>query len=80
MAGGGTYGWPQFGRRSSRFKTSRPGLPSIFLDGGGQLSLGGEGAAAGFAVRERVRFLAGENGRLWEMTVGRLCAEKKGKW
>lgn len=40
--------------------------------------LGFPGGAA--AVCERVRFLARENGRLWEMTVGRLCAEKKGKW
>jgi hypothetical protein len=34
--------------------------------------LGFPGGAA--AVCERVRFLAGENDRLWEMTVGRFLA------
>jgi hypothetical protein len=78
--GEGRMAGPSLGEEAPDSKPQGRGLPSIFLDGGGQLSLGGEGAAAGFAVRKRVRFLAGENGRLWEMTVGRLCAEKKGKW
>jgi len=60
MAGGGTCGWPQFGRRSSRFKTSRPGSPFNFLDGDGRLSLGGERAAAGLFEREPAE---GRNGR-----------------
>jgi len=47
---------PSLGEEAPDSKPQGRGLPSIFLDGGCQLSLGGEGAAAGFAVRERVRW------------------------
>lgn len=51
---------PSLGEEAPDSKPQGRGLPSIFLDGGGRLSLGGEGAAAGLFEREPAE---GRNGR-----------------